>query len=288
MTAMRVLVLGATGLLGNAVFRVLCEGENLDVLGTCRSSDARACFATALARRLLDVGDLEQPAELERILGSARADVVVNCLAAPRSAATDLERALGMYAVVPRRLAHVCKATGARLVHISTDGVFSGARGQYTEDDLPDPTDAYGLAKWLGEVTEPHTITLRTSMIGPGLRAGGLLDWFLSQQGSCPGYTRAVFSGLPTVVIGRIIRDFVIPRHDLHGVYHIAAPAISKYDLLTLVAERYGKDIEIVPDDSVVIDRSLVADRFSTATGFVPDSWPELVETMHSYTFGLA
>jgi dTDP-4-dehydrorhamnose reductase len=133
-------------------------------------------------------------------------------------------------------------------------------------------------------VAYPHTVTLRTSIIGHELQsAHGLVNWFLSQQEHCNGYTRAIFSGLPTVVLAQIIRDVVIPRTDLSGVYHVAAQPISKYDLLKLVADVYGKKIEIVPSDKLVIDRSLNAERFSAATGYVVPGWPELIKLMHSY-----
>ncbi|HQT25182.1 MAG TPA: NAD(P)-dependent oxidoreductase, partial [Burkholderiales bacterium] len=135
-----------------------------------------------------------------------------------------------------------------------------------------------------GEVDYPHAVTLRTSIIGHELQgAHGLIDWFLSQQENCKGYTRAIFSGVPTAVLAQIIRDIVIPRTGLSGVYHVAAQPISKYDLLNLVAKVYEKRIEIVPDDVLVIDRSLDASRFREATGYVTPEWLELIKVMHEY-----
>jgi dTDP-4-dehydrorhamnose reductase len=188
---------------------------------------------------------------------------------------------------LPQRLAHLCRVYGSRLVQIGSDGVFSGTRGAYTEDDLPDADDIYGISKLLGEVSAPHAITLRTSIIGHELQfKGGLLEWFLSQQGQCRCYTRAIFSGFPTIVLADLIRDFVVPRPDLHGVYHVATRPISKFDLLQLVAERYGKSIELIPDDRSNPNRSLVADRFEKATGYVPLDWPRLVDSMFCDRFG--
>jgi dTDP-4-dehydrorhamnose reductase len=162
--------------------------------------------------------------------------------------------------------------------------VFSGTKGGYTEDDPPDAKDIYGISKCLGEVRYPHTISLRTSIIGHELQsAHGLIGWFLSQQNECKCFTRAMFSGFPTVVLAQIIRDIVIPRADLSGIYHVAAEPISKFDLLRLVAEVYGKSIDLLPDDQVVIDRSLNAQRFRAATGYVTPAWPELITLMHSY-----
>jgi dTDP-4-dehydrorhamnose reductase len=169
-------------------------------------------------------------------------------------------------------------------VHISTDCVFSGAKGMYVESDFPDADDLYGRSKYLGEVDYPHAVTLRTSIIGHELDgARSLLCWFLAQGGSVRGFTKAVFSGLPTVELARVVRDFVLPHPELHGLYHVSAAPINKYDLLKLVAQAYGKSIEITPHDQLVIDRSLDSTRFKAATGYAPPSWPELVRTMHAF-----
>lgn len=133
----------------------------------------------------------------------------------------------------------------------------------------------------------PRTITLRTSIIGHELAsAHGLVGWFLAQEGRVKGYTRAIFSGLPTVELARVVRDVVLPRADLSGLYHVASSPIAKYDLLKLVAQVYGKAIEIVPDDAVMIDRSLNADRFKEASDYVAPPWPELVKAMFEFQQG--
>jgi dTDP-4-dehydrorhamnose reductase len=286
---MRALVLGAAGLLGNAVFRVFCERADWHVGGTVRAGAARQNFAAEVAGRLVVVGDLTRYEEIERLLASFAPTVVVNCVAPPKKSFGNLGEALDVFALFPQRLAHLCRLRGVRLLHVSSDGVFSGARGAYSEDDCPDATDAYGIAKYLGEPAGAHAVTVRTSMLGPELGTRhGLLEWFLAQQGHCRGFTRAIFSGLPTVVLAEILRDVVIPRPDLHGVYHIAAAPISKFHLLELVAAEYGKEIELTPDEDVVIDRSLVPARFRAATGYTPPDWPELLRRMHAHRFGLA
>jgi dTDP-4-dehydrorhamnose reductase len=212
---------------------------------------------------------------------------VINCIAAGRPAPVDPMRSIEVYSMLPRRLSHLCRLSGSRLVQISSDGVFSGARGGYSEDDLPDATDIYGISKLLGEITEPHAITLRTSIIGHELQSrGGLLEWFLSQQGQCRCYTRAIFSGFPTIVLADLVRDVVIPRPNLHGVYHLATQPISKFDLLSMVAARYGKNIELIPDHRENPDRTLVAARFEKATGYVAPDWPTLVDVMYCDRFG--
>lgn len=154
----------------------------------------------------------------------------------------------------------------------------------YTEADVSDAKDLYGRSKYMGEVDYPYAITLRTSIIGHELDgARSLVGWFLAQEGSVKGFKRAIFSGLPTVEIARIIRDFVIPRPDLHGLYHVSAEPIDKYELLRLVAQVYGKNIEIISDDKLAIDRSLDSSRFRELTGYNPPSWPALVQVMHQF-----
>jgi dTDP-4-dehydrorhamnose reductase len=195
---------------------------------------------------------------------------------------------ISVFSLLPHRLAHLCRSRGMRLVQISSDGVFRGTGGGYTEDDPPDAVDAYGIAKLLGEIDDPTAITLRTSIVGHEvLSRNGLLEWFLAQTDECRCYTKAIFSGFPAVVLAQIVRDVVLPRQSLHGIYHVATRPISKFELLQLIARRYGKATRIVPDASVVMDRSLSADRFTRATGYVPPDWPALVDAMYSYKFGL-
>ncbi|WP_079607553.1 dTDP-4-dehydrorhamnose reductase family protein [Bradyrhizobium erythrophlei] len=284
---MKILVLGATGLLGNAVFRSMSKAPAAQVVGTIRRESSRELFAPEQAAQLAVVADIEKPDALASLFATVRPDAVVNCIAVGRPAPGDPMRSIAVYSVLPRHLAHFCRLFGSRLIQISSDGVFSGARGAYTEDDPPDANDVYGISKLLGEVTEPHAITLRSSIIGHELQSkSGLLEWFLSQQGRCNCYTRAIFSGFPTIVLADLIRDVVIPRPGLHGVYHVATPPISKFDLLRLVANRYSKKIELIPDDRANPDRTLVAARFEKATGYVAPDWPTLVDLMYCDRFG--
>lgn len=283
---MKILVLGASGMLGNAMIRVLSEEVDWQVYGTVRSEGSKRFFCADIVERLLSGIDVEQQDSLTQAFIRIRPDVVINCIGLVKQLAEAEEplQAIPINALLPHRLARLCELSGARLVHISTDCVYAGDKGGYRESDPSDAKDLYGRSKFLGEVAYSHTITLRTSIIGHGLQgAHGLVDWFLSQQGRCNGFTRAMFSGLPTVALAQVIRDEVIPRADLFGLYHVAAQSISKYDLLKLVAEIYGKMIKIIPSDQLVIDRSLNADRFLDATGYVAPSWPELIKLMYAY-----
>ena len=283
---MKVLILGAGGMLGNAAIRVMCENQHLEVLGTIRSNNIPQIFSTETAKKIITGVDVTNQDSLVKLFADLRPDVVINCIGLVKQLAEvdDPLIALPINAMLPHQLANLCGLAGARLVHISTDCVFSGTKGNYKETETSDATDLYGKSKYLGEVSYPHTITLRTSIIGHELQsAHGLIGWFLSQNQQCKGYKKAIFSGLPTVALARIIRDIVIPNPDLSGVYHVATEPISKYDLLSLVADIYGKAIEIVPDVQLVINRSLNAEKFKQATGYTAPKWPELIKLMHSY-----
>lgn len=283
---MRVMVLGVTGMLGNAMLRVLSANSGLNVYGTARSDSSRRYFSDSLSRQILVGVDVGNHDTLVKAFASVRPDVVVNCVGLVKQLADadDPLQAVPINTLLPHRLASLCQAAGARLVHISTDCVFSGAKGDYSESDFPDAYDLYGRSKLLGEVDYPHAVTLRTSIIGHELSGQrSLVGWFLAQQGPVKGFTRAIFSGLPTVELARVVCDFILPRPELHGLYHVAAKAINKYDLLKLVAEAYGKTIEVMASDELVIDRSLNADRFKDATGYVPPEWPALVQSMSEF-----
>ena len=283
---MRILVLGASGMLGNAMLRVLAQEPGWEVHGSLRNASAVQYFETSLAARLASGVDVDNADSLTQLFARLRPDVVINCIGLVKqiAAVNDPILALSINSILPHRLARLCDLASARLIHVSTDCVFSGGKGGYVESDPPDALDLYGRSKLLGEVAYPHAITLRTSIIGRELNGShGLIGWFLAQQGAVSGYTRAVFSGLPTCELARVVRDFVLPQPELHGVYHVVAEPISKYALLQLVNGAYGKHLEITPDASVQIDRSLNGGRFRAATGYVAPSWPELVEQMRAF-----
>lgn len=279
---MRVLVLGASGMLGNAMLRVMSNQEGWAVYGTLRSSNP-ALQALAPRAQLLHGVHADQPDSLIDAFTSSRPQVVINCVGLVKqlASADDPLEAIPINALLPHRLAKLCELAQARLIHISTDCVFSGRKGKYIESDMPDAEDLYGRSKLLGEVSDRHAITLRTSIIGHELgRDHGLIGWFLSQQGRVKGYTEAIFSGLPTRELARVVRDIVIPKTDLHGLYHLAAEPISKHDLLQIVNRVYGKALQIEPDERVKINRSLDATRFKEASGYVPPAWPDLIAQM--------
>jgi dTDP-4-dehydrorhamnose reductase len=281
-----VLVMGASGMLGNAVLRFFAASPGFSTLGSVRSSSALHLLPNSLHGRVFCDVNVENADNLLQLFAQARPNIVINCIGVVKQLATSVDplAAIPINSLLPHKLAHMCNIAGARLIHVSTDCVFDGAKGMYKESDLANAGDLYGRSKLLGEVTEPQAVTLRTSIIGSELRgAHGLVSWFLSQRQRVKGFTRAVFSGLPTVELARVMRDFVIPRPEMHGLYHVSSAPIDKYALLCLIARVYGISIDIVPDDVLVIDRSLDSSRFQLLTGYHAPNWPELVRMMHEF-----
>ena len=283
--ALKLLILGASGMLGHAVMRTLFDpSSDIEVYGAARSSCVRKALTEIPADQFVIGFDAEKTDDLIDIFARIQPDVVVNCIGVVKQleAANNPLTVLPLNTMLPHRLARLCASAGARLIHISTDCVFSGTRGRYLESDTSDATDLYGKSKYLGEVTCANSVTLRTSIIGHELNTShSLIEWFLRQQGDISGYTKAIFSGLPTIELARVIRDFVLPNPRLSGLYHVAAAPISKYDLLNLVAQVYGKSIKIIPNHSVVIDRSLNGQLFAQEAGYHAPDWPQLIQMMY-------
>jgi dTDP-4-dehydrorhamnose reductase len=282
---MRILILGITGMMGSMAFRLLSRRTEHDVFGTTRQDTARHWFPGVAPERIIarvDAGALDR---LAATILQIRPQLVINAIGIikQKDAALDPLAAIPINAELPHRLAVLCEQSGARLIHISTDCVFSGRTGDYREDDLPDADDLYGRSKYLGEVDYPHALTLRTSIIGPELATRhGLLEWFLSQRGTVRGYAGAVFSGLTSAELTRVIAEYSIPHPELHGLYHVAAAPIAKYDLLRSIGAEYGPAATVERIAEPVIDRSLNGERFRAATGYVAPDWPDMIRQMHA------
>ncbi|CRM31885.1 SDR family oxidoreductase [Pseudomonas fluorescens] len=283
---MKILVLGVTGMLGSAVFKYIASHTSHSVFGTMRGRGGRKYFDEKYAENFYSDVDVLDYEALVGVFEQARPDVVINCVGLIKqlAQAKDPLSTLPLNSMLPHRLSKLCALIGARLVHISTDCVFTGEKGMYLESDISDAVDLYGKSKFIGEVQDqPHAITLRTSIIGHELASSAsLVDWFLSQEGAVKGFTKAIFSGVPTSELARIITDFVIPNPQLFGLYHVSAEPIDKFTLLNEIAKIYEKKIDIVPDDHLAIDRSLDSTRFRQAVGYVPPAWPDLIQFMRA------
>lgn len=282
----RILILGATGMLGHTLFQNLDKDKSLQVFGTARQKIAKACFPPALAKNLLIGVDVDQPKTISDAIQKVRPDVVINCIGLIKQLgqSNNVMQAIPINTLLPHQLAQWTKEIGARLILMSTDCVFSGKTGNYTESDIPDCSDLYGQSKLLGEISDQsHVLTLRTSIIGHELRGGhSLVDWFLSQKKQAVGYTQAIYSGLPTIEMAHILKKWVIPNSKLSGLYHLSTEPISKFDLLSLIANTYGKKISLKKSRIPKIDRSLNCKKFTRKTGYIPKDWPTLIEMMHA------
>lgn len=278
MTDLRLLLLGATGMLGHKLGQVL--SADIDTYATVRRTDPGGLAGIVEPDRILVDVSAERFDSVAEAVDATRPDVVVNCIGIVKQAeeARDPVASITVNSLFPHRLAELCAPRGIRLIHISTDCVFSGRAGRYAETDIPDPVDLYGRSKLLGEVAEGDCLTIRTSMIGRELSgANGLLEWFLGESGSVRGFRRALFSGLTTRALATVVGSIVSDHRKLTGIRHVASEPISKFDLLCMLRDAYGRDIEIVPEETVVCDRSLDGTLFAHETGLRPASWPEMV-----------
>ena len=280
---MKILILGGDGMLGHQLLKLL--GDRHDVKVTLRQELPAYAGSSLFSPSNAIAGvDVRMSDRLLAAMSEFRADAVVNAvgIVKQRLDGLDVIPNLEINALLPHRLALMCRAIGARLIHISTDCVFSGNRGQYREDDVPDPVDIYGHSKLLGEVAQPGVITLRTSIIGRSLyRNASLIDWFLRQRGRINGYRNAIFSGFTTMELSRVIAMLVESHPPLAGgLYHLSSTAISKHDLLVRLRDRLERKIEIVPDDTVRIDRSLDSTRFRAEFNYSPPSWDVMLEEL--------
>jgi dTDP-4-dehydrorhamnose reductase len=290
---MRVLVLGAGGMMGHMACRVL--GVSHEVVGTIRGAwNERSAIANFLPQEAcVDSVDVLDAQQLVRVVESVGPDVVVNCVGIVKqlSAAKDALQSIECNSLLPHRLGAVCSERGARLIHLSTDCVFSGQKGMYTEDDLPDPVDLYGRSKLLGETTAGEGLTLRTSIVGRQIAGStSFFEWILSSRGQrvC-GFERAVYSGLTTMTLARTIDRIIVEHTDLTGVWHVASEPITKFELIVRLNRLLDLDMTVDRDEDMECDRSLDGSRFEKHTGIVIPSWDamldEFVADQLSYRF---
>jgi len=279
---MRVLVLGVSGMLGSAIFRELTRVYKKNIFGTVRLKKG---FPYQTYDNIFDNIKADSIDEIEKVIKKVKPQTIINCIGlinkyAESNNPLDI---IPINALFPHQLAGLCKKYNARLIQPSTDCIFSGKKGQYTEKDPSDAKDLYGKTKYLGEIHDmEHAITLRTSLIGHEIHTKNeLLEWFLSQEGEIKGYTSAIFSGLTTLQFSRVIIDYVFQQNKLYGLYHVASSPISKFTLLNLISEIYKKEIKIVPDSNLKMDRSLNCDKFCNDFGYKPLKWENQISELY-------
>jgi len=275
----KIIIIGAHGMLRHTLNRNF--QPDYDVLGLARKK--------TWSPEIKSGYDIVEPQKIKLAIQEYQPDVVLNCAGIIKQIeeSKKAENSILINALWPHKLASYCENVNARLIHFSTDCVFSGETGSYTEEDIPDARDLYGLSKLLGELSYKHCLTIRTSIIGHELNSSrSLINWFLQQTDKCQGYTNAIYSGFPTISLARILKTKVFPRifeSSCSGLYHLSSQPISKYDLLTLVSKIYGKDIKIIPCSKPKIDRSLISKRFRMFFNYTPEEWAELVSEMYQF-----
>lgn len=248
-----------------------------------READAYAGFGLFHPGNSYYGVDVVHTEELVGVLADFRPQAVVNAvgIVKQRSAATESIPSIDINALFPHRLGMLCKVAGARFIHMSTDCIFSGRKGNYQENDLSDAEDLYGKSKYLGEVHEAHCMTLRTSIIGTELtRKKSLVEWFLAQKGSVKGYRKAIFSGFTTIEMARIIEKLLVQHPHASGLYHVSSTPISKLELLTKIKGKLELPVQIVPDESLSIDRSLDSSRFRKEFDYMPPTWDSMLDEL--------
>lgn len=280
---MRLLVLGATGMLGHKLWQE--ASGSLDTWATVRADSLDGPAATVLdPQRILTGVRADDIASVARAIDECEPDVVVNCIGIVKQAdaASDPVPSIQINSLFPHQVAALCGARGKRFIHVSTDCVFSGSRGGYTEDDLPDASDLYGRSKLLGEAAGPGSLTVRTSIVGRELVSSfGLVEWFLGEAGNTVrGFTKAIFSGFTTQALAQVLVEVITEHEGLDGLWHVSAEPIDKNSLLLMLREAFDVEIEIVPDDTVVVDRSLDSGRFRREAGWKPCDWQEMIDRM--------
>lgn len=285
-----ILILGITGMLGSALFKILSKDKKYQVLGTARNPSALLHFHSSLSKNIITGIHGDDFESINSLLITKRPDVVINCIGVVKQKpdARHVLQTVPLNTLLPHHLAKITKKIKSRLILISTDCVFSGRQGNYKESDTPDCTDLYGQSKLWGEVNNlKHVLTIRTSIIGHELNSHqSLLDWFLNQKKTVSGYTHAIFSGLPTDELSKVIRDLILPNKGLHGLYHVSASPISKYDLLNLIAKIYDKKIKVIEQPEPALDRSLNCEKFMKKTQYRIEDWKTLISQMRTFHLG--
>ena len=280
--ARTILILGANGMLGSGLAKVFFDA-GFDLQLQVRPGRKRAFMDHAK----ISVAELSDFAAISAYITKRRPDIVINCIGVIKQSDNmqDKVETISVNALLPHRLAEVCNAIDSRLIHFSTDCVFTGSgNGCYSVDDIPDATDLYGRSKLLGEVDYGRALTLRTSIIGREYdRALSLVDWYLAQTSPIKGYRKAVFSGLPVNEIGRFLVQYIVGVNDIAGLYQLSADPIDKFELLRLVQAHFEAGVDIIPDDSVVIDRSLSSQPLKELTGYKPAKWEQLISEMAAF-----
>lgn len=280
----KLLILGASGMLGHKAYQIL--SADFDTYATFKNFNDNV-KKTGLfdENKVVNQVDVFNFAVVKDTVKNLKPNFILNCIGIVKQLKDAKNPKISIYinALFPNLLEELCLDMDCKLIHISTDCVFSGRKGNYTEEDQSDATDLYGRTKFLGEVGQSkNALTLRTSIIGRELfTQNGLIEWFLAQNNKqVNGYVNAIYTGLTTNALCNEIKRVVIKYPDIYGLYHISSSKISKYHLLEIVRNIYGLDIDILQYEAFHCDRSLNSMRYRETTGFSPPLWEKMIREM--------
>jgi len=280
---MKIIILGADGMLGHKIFSFFCS-KGLNVIGTIKEINANnELFITKYKKNIKTGFNACNIEDFKKLFCLEKPDHIINCIGIIKQldASKNPVISISINSLFTHKLAQICKEYDIKLIHFSTDCVFSGSKGNYSEEDSSDADDLYGKSKHLGEVDYDNCLTLRTSIIGHELGTkNGLIEWFLSQNKEVKGYLNSIFTGFPTVEIASILYNKVL-KSNLNGLYHLSSEPISKFELLKIVNEVYGKNLKIIPFENIKEDRSLNSTKFRSLTNYQPPEWNILINSMY-------
>jgi dTDP-4-dehydrorhamnose reductase len=280
---MKILILGGDGMLGHECLRSWSPRHEVRV-SLRQGQEAYQQFQLFNQNNSFYNVDVRRFERVREIIAEFRPDAVLNAVGVvkQRDAAKERLTSIQINALFPHLLAELCEEFNSRLVAISTDCIFSGDRGNYVEDNPSDAYDVYGKSKYLGEVDAPHCVTLRSSIIGIELQHfTSLVGWYLQQKGVIRGFTNAIYTGLTTMEMARVIEKILLEHQGLHGVYHVASAPINKYVLLNTLTQKLKRtDASVFPDDHFQCDRSLNGEAFALKTGYVAPSWDSMLDEL--------
>ena len=285
---MKILILGSNGLLGNTITKYFLQKEDIQTYASIRDYSKLELFNNKYHKNFLIINDVLDFGETKKTLKKIKPDILINCLGITNKEnllkPNQIENCISINSLFPHMLQRICSELGTRLIHFSSDCIFSGRKGFYSENDIPDPPDIYGKSKLLGELNYENTLTIRKSVIGHELVSKkGLLEWFLAQKDFVHGYKNVIFSGLTVLELARVIDKYVLPRSDLKGILNLAGESISKFDLLKIIADIYKKSAQIIPNEKIQINRTLNGSQFNNLTGYKMKSWPSLIKSMYEF-----
>lgn len=282
----KILILGANGMLGSELAFFLYKKKNLKIYLTVRKRDLIKKLKFYKKCMVFDKIDLNNKLSINKLIKEVKPNQVINCIGIVKQNLKNksYKDLFKINSILPRYLSHLSEKYNFRLIHFSTDCVFSGKLGNYSENHFPDANDDYGISKYLGEELLPKNLVIRTSIIGHehGSKKS-LLEWFLNQKKKVFGFKKAIFSGFTTYEIAKILYKYILNKNNISGLIHISSKPISKYDLLSIIKKVYKKNIKIISDEKVIVDRSLNSDKFKKITKFKPKSWEKMIKEMYIY-----